>query len=377
MKKIGITHIIPSLDVGGAERMLIRLLSQNGKERFIPSVISLMGEGELGPQIRDMDIPVRTVEMRSSIPQIKSIYRLSSHVNNLNPDLVVGWMYHGNLAATWAAFGGKRRPLIWNIRHSLIDINLEKPMTRYVIKAGALLSRSPQKIIYNSQVASLQHEKAGYQKNNRIVVPNGFELDRFIPDQKVRARIRKKLSIGSEDQVIGLVGRSHPTKNYKEFILSLARFKEKLAGVKIIIAGRGVDDKNGNLHQAVKQSSLSEIVILLPQTDQPEMLYQTFDLLALPSLTEAFPNVVGEAMACGVPCLVTDVGDASILVGDTGFVSSRDMNEFTNILINLLNYSGQELKKLGAKARLRMLENYEISDVTKRYNEIFDELTIF
>ena len=371
MRKIRISHIIPSLDVGGAECMLLRLLSHNDNDRFEPSVVSLKEEGELGLQIRDLGFPVRTVGIKSSIPGIWSGYQLLSHVNNLNPDLVVGWMYHGNLAASWVAHGWTRRSLIWNIRHSLKDINLEKPLTRCVIRMGGLLSRCPQKIIYNSQVASLQHEGFGYCKGNRLVIPNGFDLDRFSPSEVERKKVRSALGFRQSDLVIGLVGRAHPIKNYGGFIRSLACFKKQLRDVKIVIAGRGVADEKGELFQAVKQASLTGVVTLLPQTDQPEVLYQGFDLFALPSLSEAFPNVVGEAMACGVPCIVTDVGDAALLVGDTGFVTQADMSEFSSKLMDVLGLGCNILKKLGGKARLRMKDHFQINTIVTQYDSAF------
>ena len=291
------------------------------------------------------------------------------------PDVVMGWMYHGNLAASLARPLGHRGPIVWNVRHSVHDLVLEKWTTRWVIRAGAWLSRHPARIVYNSTTAAEQHEALGYESGGRVVLPNGFDLQRFKPDGAARARFRADIGIAEDEILIGVIGRAHPMKNHVGWVAAFRQVIDQGYRVRCVMMGTGVDGKDTALDRAIKAACLGKHIVRLPPTLHPERVYPGLDLLAMPSLGEGFPNVVGEAMACGVPAVVTPVGDAAHVVGGTGFVcDSTDTDDLTNGVAEALSHGREGLAGLGEKARTRMEDRYGVEAVASRYEELLREV---
>lgn len=359
-----ILHVITGLGRGGAETQLARLVSHRPAGA---AVFSIREPGPLAEDIHAVGVPLYSSRARSQFSlgwqtELRRVVRLHQ------PDIISGWMYHGNLASLVAWSTARSTPLIWNIRHSLHDLRREKTTTRYLIRAGAMLSTMPARIFYNSAVAASQHEAIGYRAKHRQVIPNGFDTDRFRPNPAAREALRRELGIGPDERLIGVVGRSHPMKNHVGFLSAFAQLRRELRGVCAIIVGSNVDAVDGDLVHLRTQLGLEASVHLMPDTPHPERVYPALDLFVLPSWGEAFPNVVGEAMACGVPCLVTDVGDAATVVGDTGFVASSGAPEVLAArMAEALACSRDELAELGERARHRIEMRYSADRIAQAY----------
>lgn len=360
-----ILHVITGLGRGGAETQLARLLSYQPAGA---AVFSIREPGSLAEAITAAGVPVYSGGARGPMSP-RWLPKLRQAVRQHRPEIVSGWMYHGNLAAILAWHWAQPASLLWNIRHSLHDLRREKTTTRYIIQAGAMLSTMPARIFYNSTVAASQHEAIGYRAKHRQVIPNGFDTDRFRPDPAAREALRRELGIGPHERLIGVVGRSHPMKNHVGFLSAFAQLRRELRGVCAIIVGSNVDAVDGDLVHLRTQLGLEASVHLMPDTPHPERVYPALDLFVLPSSWgEAFPNVVGEAMACGVPCLVTDVGDVATVVGDTGFVASSGVPEVLAArMAEALACSRAELAELGERARHRIETNYSADRVAQAY----------
>ena len=261
---------------------------------------------------------------------------------------------------------------IWNVRHSVHDLGREKLSTRWVIRASAWCARSPARIIYNSATAAEQHEAFGYPSDKRVVLPNGFDLDRFKRDPDAREARRAALGVPPDQFLLGVVGRAHPMKNHLGWLKALQMLVSDGLPVHCVMAGTAVAEPEGPVATAVRAAGLESAATLLPPTDSPESLYPALDLLVMPSLWgEGFPNVVGEAMGCGVPALVTNVGDAASVVGKTGFVAkSGDAGVLANRVRSALGHGQEGLGRLGAAARERMVESYGLESVAKRYRSL-------
>jgi len=368
-----VLHIITGLNQGGAERQLANLVSKFPNES---EVFSVLNPGIMTDEIESLGVPVYHggVARSTSLAWIPTLKRI---IKKVAPDIVMGWMYHGNIAASMTCFLGYRGPIVWNVRHSVHDIRREKFSTRCVIRAGASLSGSPSRIVYNSLTAAVQHEQLGYAEAKRVIMPNGFDLERFQPDLKARDIWRAKLGIKSDEFLIGVIGRSHPMKNHLGWLKAFRMLVNDGLPVQCVMVGTGVAEPNGPAVMAVRELELTSRVRLLPATDSPELLYPAFDLLVMPSLWgEGFPNVVGESMACGVPALVTDVGDAATVIGDTGFVAKAGSPEAIAecARIALGPHNGQ-LKALGRAARERMVKCYSLESVAERYRSLLAGLT--
>jgi glycosyltransferase involved in cell wall biosynthesis len=283
-------------------------------------------------------------------------------------------MYHGNLAACCAWLGiARRSPLFWGVRQTFKGMKYEKPMTRLVIRACAAFSRFPTQIIFNSQISREQHEAIGFRSDRSLIIPNGFDPWLFRPNVKARARRREELGIPSDRPVVGMVARDHPMKDHATFLNAAARVKQQLPSTVFVLAGPGVDNTNTRMRAIIKQLGLEESVRLIGEKRDTNTLYPAFDVFALSSAWgEAFPNVLGEAMACGVPCVATDVGETRQIIGNTGYVvpPSRPDELATKLLAFFSAEKDPEIP-LGDLARQRIVELYSLDKIADSYRRVF------
>ena len=363
-----VLHIITGLSQGGAERQLANLASVFPDES---AVFSLKEPGVMAEEIRKTGVPIYTGGVRRSVSPVW-IPKLRKVIRELRPDVVMGWMYHGNLAASLTRRLGHRGPILWNVRHSVHDIRREKASTRWVIRAGAWCAQSPARIVYNSATAAEQHERLGYPPHKRVVLPNGFDLDRFKPDPSARSARRAELGVPSDRFLLGVVARAHPMKNHLGWLKAFRMLVDAGLPVHCVMVGTGVAEPKGPLAAAVREAGLESAVTLLPPTDSPETLYPALDLLVMPSLWgEGFPNVVGEAMGCGVLSLVTKVGDSVPLVESTGFVVPEvTPSALAASVHQAMGLSAQQLDSLGKRARDRMIRHYGLDHVAHEYSNL-------
>lgn len=354
--------------------MLVKLLSGLDRSEFECAVVSLMDEGTLGGRIRELGIEVMCLGMKRGASFPQAIARLRRAATAFRPDVVQGWMYHGNLAAsTLRRLGFGRTPIIWNVRQSLYGLDLEKRGTAWVIRAGAWLSRTPAAIIYNSRLGAEQHEAIGFDVAHRQLIPNGFDVARFRPDPEARMRVREELGIASSDVVIGLIARYHPMKDHRNFLWAAALLEKSRPGARYVLAGRGVDRNNPEFADTLDELSLWDRVLLLGERSDVPALMAAFDIACLTSAWgEGFPNVIGEAMACGVPIAATEVGDSGWIVGDTGrVVPPREPALLARAWEELIALGPEVRAMLGARARERVVAEFSLEHVIAQYGELY------
>lgn len=376
MSKIGIVHIITCLDSGGAESMLYKLLSRMDKDVFALMVVSLTGRGIYGEKIESMGVKVYALGMKRGRFSFIGLCRLVKLLCNLKPDLLQGWMYHGNLAAQLAcAFIPSHVPVLWNIRQSLYSLAYEKKGTAIVIKICRYLSGFPKRIVYNSKTSAEQHEYLGYRGDKRIIIPNGFDVSLFSPSIESGKTIRAELGVSSDTLLIGLIGRYHPMKDHTNFLQAASLLLKNYSNVHFLLAGTHVDGHNEQLNRVINNLNISTNVHLLGERTDIPRLTAALDVASSSSYAEGFPNVIGEAMSCGVPCVVTNVGDAACIVGDTGIVvPPRDAVALANGWRKLIELGQEKRLALGMKARQRIIENFSLDAVVKKYEMLYKEV---
>lgn len=370
-------HIITGLSTGGAERALYNLLAGGLAESDVVAVLSLGDEGTFGPRIQALDVPVYALGMRRGVPGPAALWRLSRVVKRLKPDIIQGWMYHGNLAASVAArmVPGMRPAVVWNIRQSLYSLDAEKPLTRFVICANRWLSCSADAIVYNSRLSRAQHEAFGFSSQQGQVIPNGFDTGHLLPDPDRKLEVRRMLGIPQGVTVIGHVARFHPMKNHASFLHATVEVMRQQSGVICLLAGREVNLENPSLVGIVPPDLEARFHFLGERDDVPDLI-QAMDLLCLSSgWGEGFPNVLGEAMALGVPCVATDVGDSCDIVGETGIiVPPSDSAALARGLLDMVTRSAEERAALGQKARGRIEARYMLPKVVNWYRELYERV---
>jgi glycosyltransferase involved in cell wall biosynthesis len=373
---VRVVHVINDLTVGGAEMMLYKLLSSTDQALYNKTVVTLSAGRDLRERIERLGVRVHCVGMRAPAPSPASLVRLVRLVRSLDPDLIQGWMYYGNLGAQLAAAFSPRAPVtVWNVRQSVYSLAHEKPLTSLAIRMGARLSKRPAAIIYNSTKSASQHESLGYDGGRAHILHNGFDTSAFAPSAEARAGVRAELGLAPDALLIGLVGRFHPAKDHANFLRAAAALSKDCPEVHFVLSGRGVQHGNDALRETIARLGLGNRVHLLGERQDVARLMASFDIVVSSSAQEGFPNVIGEAMSCGVPCVVTDVGDSAKLVGPTGLVvPPRNPDALAKAVRELINLGRNGRAKLGEAARERISENFLLSSVIAQYESLYRDL---
>ena len=286
-------------------------------------------------------------------------------------------MYHGNLAATRLAKRAPRHPaLYWNIRHTMTEHAREKFLTRALIRLGGRWSGQARKVVHNAQASVAQHEAKGYSRHNALVIPNGFDLEKFKPDTQAGTALRAELGLGPETVLVGTLGRHHPIKGQDDFLAALAQLRTlgtADGAVHFLCAGRGMAPQNGALMALVEKTGCAERIHLLDERHDTPHFLAGLDVFCLPSRGEGFPNALGEAMACGVPCVATDVGEATIMLEDLGpTVPPKSPPALAGALREMLALTAADRRALGEKCRQRIADRYLLASITERYQDMYD-----
>jgi glycosyltransferase involved in cell wall biosynthesis len=370
-----VAFVVSGLLTGGAEMMLYKLLKAVPRDRVEPLVICLGDRGRPADLIEGVGVRIVGLGLndRKHLSLVRPVLRARRELRAFRPALVCGWMPHGNVAA-WLLSKYLGVPLVWSVRQTL-NLEQERPLTRIIIRAAARLSRTPKRIIYVSGVAREQHRAIGYHDENGQVLPNGFELDEFRRDEVQRARMRAELGVTDATCVIGHLARYHPQKDQLGLIAAARRVVAEEPNVLFVLAGMALNDRNVALANAVRESRLERHIRLMGETTCPETLLSAFDLFCLPSAWgEGFPNAVGEAMACELPCVVTRVGESPDLVDDTGLVvDPGDREALARAVLQLVRIGRIGRARLGVSARERIAERFSLPEVAGRYVELFED----
>ena len=375
-RPISVLCLINALYIGGAEMMLYRLMSRLDRTKFKPQVVSMMELGPASEKIRALGIPVRSLGMSQGMPNPLALLKLVRWLQYDKPDVIQTWMYHADLLGSLAAKLAGNIAVSWNIRHSDLSRNESKKLTRFTARLCAQLSCwAPRKIVCCSESARDVHAALGYASDKMVVIPNGYDLDTCKPDLFARRSVRMELGISETAPIIGLVARFDPQKDHRTFVRAAGLLHRDRPDVHFILCGDQITDQNIDLMKWINDADIQDRCRLLGYRDDIPRINAAFDVASLSSSTEAFPNVVAEAMSCGIPCVVTDVGDAALIVGETGLVvPRRDPTMLADAWRTMLNMDQETRIQLGLVARQRVMENYNLSKIVSCYEHLFEEL---
>jgi len=372
MAAAGVLHVTTGLNVGGAEIMLMRFLAHQDPSRFRSSVVSLMKPGPIAPLIEARGIPVTSMGMEPGKLLPAKLSRLRTAIKSMEPDLYHGWMYHGNLVASLASMASKKRaPVIWSIHHSLHDIDNEKPLTANVIRTLARMSRRAFAISYCSRIAADHHERYGFDSRRRVVIPNGVDTDEFRPDPEARARLHALLGVPEERLIVGNFARFHPMKDQARLVESVALLVARGIDLQALFVGDGHD--NTILARRAADLGIADRVSILGVRNDIQQIAPGLDAFAMTSSWgESFSLAAAEAMACGVPAVVTDIGDCAWVVGDADLVARpNETQSIATALERLLTLPQAERREIGLRARMRIQEHFSMREYVRRHAELY------
>jgi glycosyltransferase involved in cell wall biosynthesis len=375
---IKVIHIITGLSVGGAENMLFKLVSRMDRAEFAPEVISLSEIGPIGEKMQAAGIPVRALGLRPNRPNPTLVLRLAQWLRESRPQVVQTWLHHADLLGGIATRRAGPIPLAWNIRHSNLDPATIKRQTILIGKLCARLSHAlPQRIVCCSEAGREEHARLGYAPEKLLVIPNGFDLAAYRPSADAQHAIRQELGIDPRAPLIGLIGRFHPMKDHATFIQAAIRLHAQRPDVHFLCCGEEVTWQNEALAEPIRRADMCDRFHLLGQRGDMPQIAAALTIGTLCSLYgEGFPNVIGEAMACGVPCVVTDVGDSVAIIGETGrVIPSRAPEALAEAWNSLLSLAPDDATRLSLAARERVETLFALDAVVGRYQQLYKELS--
>jgi glycosyltransferase involved in cell wall biosynthesis len=374
-RMIKVMHIITTLGPAGAENMLCRIAAGMDTTRFENEVVSLTGILDLAEKMNSLGVRVRTLAMKKSIPNPLLVMRLADWIRESKPDVIHTWMYHANLIGALAARLAGNVPVVWAIHHNAFDPRVDKRRTMLVNRACALLSRKlAARIVFCSEASLRTHKKLGYAVEKLEVIPNGFDLEEVKPDPTAYESLRRELGIPADAIVIGLAARFHPHKDHRNFIQAAERLHKLMPDVHFLLFGMGITWGNAQLVEWIEAAGIRKHSHLLGLRQDLARLFSAMDIATTASRSEAFPIVVGEAMACGTPCVVTDVGDSALIVENTGrVVPPGDPSALAEAWRSLIEAGPAVRRRLGVAARERVQRHFQLSAIIERYQKIYTQ----
>lgn len=367
-----ILHLITSLGLGGAETQLVTLATAMQRIGHVVEVVSLIPGGYNADQLRAAGVPVSDLGMQRGIPNLGAIWRLFRVLRRFQPEVLQSWLYHADLLALFATLFHRRTALFWNLRCSRLEPRDHGHALFLVIWLLAHLSRRPQAVVANAVSGKKFHADMGYRPRDWEIIPNALDTETFRPAEWARREVRGELGLSESTPLVGLVGRYHPMKDHGTFLKAAALVGKMRSETHFVLVGPGVTWDNPVLAEEVRELGIKERVHLLGGRTDIARLQAAWDVGVCSSYSEGFPNVLGEAMSCGVPCVSTDVGDTRLVVGDTGeIVPSRQAEALAMGIGRLLALNPAERRILGQRARQRVLENFSTAAAVERYLKLY------
>lgn len=364
-----IAQLIIDLDVGGAEMMLYKLSVELAKMGHSIHVISLTDRGPIAVRLYEAGIPVHQISGQSKHFLPHHLFKLWRLLLHLDAQIIQTWMYHADLVGGLVSLFIPGSRCVWNIRQSNLDSNVDPFSTRLIAKLNAKLSKVlPRRILVCSRVAEDFHRRLGYDRSKTVFVPNGFDLSRFSPDATARQKLRAELGLSNDIVLVGCVGRYHPQKDHETFLRAAHLVLQRNPNARFLLCGRGIETSNGTLASQLNALRIADKTVLLGERSDMQSVLCALDVcVSSACYGEAFPNILGEAMACGVPCVTTKVGDSADVVGDTGAVVDIKNPPMLAAAINQLVADGEKRLRLGDAARRRVAETYNIQVIAEKY----------
>lgn len=369
-----VLFLLRSLNHGGVERQVIELVKNMNYQRFDVHVVTFYDGGALKPALDELpSVQVYSLSKKGRWDFFGFWVSLFKLFRQISPDVVQTYL---DVPNSYGLIVGKLvgAKISLGVSASYIDFSKYDWTRRLVYNTGAMLSRFADVIIANSHVGKTYNTEHGYSAKNMIVIPNGIDTNTFFPDVSSGMRMRARWGIGQDEQVIGIVGRLDAMKDHQNFLQAAALVFAQNKNARFVCIGRGLPAYVDELKRLSASLLPEDRVLWVHDCEDADLppAYNAFDVLVSSSYGEGLPVVIGEGMACGLPCVVTDVGDSALAVGDAGFaVPARDAQALADAICAILNMPVAEYERLSEGARKRVLENYSINMMASAYEAVY------
>lgn len=372
---IKVFHVISSLKVGGAQRLLEVLANGLRRPDFEHTIIGLTRETQLASDLRAAGHRVYCLGVDYPAGLIEGVFRTARLLRAENAHVVHTWLYHADLVGGIAATLCGSRPIIWSIHHASADLGHDKFTTRWLVRLlSKLSSHIPEVVTYCSKHASAVHESLGYLPPEKIVIENGIDTARFCPSRQLRWEFRREVEVPEDVPTIGFVARYVPIKGVDVFLQMAKLLCVSIKNPCFVMVGTGLEPGNTELVVKINALDLGGAVRLLGERGDTERVMNGLDLVVCSSFAESFGLVVAEALACGVPVVASDIDVLREMVGDYSTVTIGDCNAFAEKAKELLALSAEERTRVGREGRSRIIENWSADNMLVEYATLYRNL---
>ncbi len=371
-----IVHIINSLEFGGAEAMLCDLVLRHDRNQWEPTVVTLIDNMSVAQPLIDAGVPILCMNMRPGFPDPRGVLRLARALKKLAPDLVQTWMDHSNLIGGVVTRMVSKTPVVWGIHHADHVREKTKKSTLMTVAACARFSRTvPKQIVSCSHHGRKLYAARGFDEGRMQVIPNGFDLTRFRMIADAPERLRKDLGLKSDAMFVGMAARFDPLKDHHTFVQAALKIAERIPSAQFVMCGTRIDRSNRELAELLQSTGMaSRFHLLGPIRDMPAF-YSAMDLVVSSSISEAFPLVLGEAMACGTVCVATDVGDSALILKGVGEIAPPgDPASLASACVEVLRRDVHTRHQMGLTARQSVAERFGLDAVTRQYERLYSRV---
>ena len=376
MKRI--LFLLRSMNVGGAERQLLLLASGLQQRGCAVKVLIFYTGGPLEQEAKAMGIEIVDLQRKGRWDLLPFFFRLIRLIKREKPDVLHSYLQVPNIWSALIKLVLPRTNVVWGIRASDIEWKNYGWQWQVTDKAESLLAHIPDWMICNSAAGLLYHAQRGYPKNKMSVVRNGIDTERFFPDRSLGRGLRAEWGVHEDQKLIGMVGRIDPVKDYPNFLRAAALLIRERPEVRFVCVGGGPDTYMSEYSELAHSLHLQGVLIWAGEQTEMSQVYNALDMLVLSSVSEGVSNVLGEAMACGIPCVATDVGDSAQLVGSVGeLVPARDSQALKQGMLHLLDRIEKEGKSLNAQVRQWITEQFGVAKLVSCTVEVLNEVFAF
>jgi glycosyltransferase involved in cell wall biosynthesis len=373
---VRIIFLIRSLNFGGAERQLVALSTGLYERDYSVKVAVFSPDGPLEGGLRKSGVPLIVLDKKGRWDIFVFLWRLVRLIRHEKPDILHGYLPVPNLLTILLKPVFPRVRMVWGVRASNMELDRYDWLARFIYRIECILSRFADLIICNSNAGKEYAAKNGFPVEKMVVIPNGIDTARFRPDTAARERLRAEWGLNNDQKLIGLVGRLDPMKDHPTFIRAAALLSEQRQDVRFVCVGDGPQSYRSELHSLARDVGLDGKLIWTGARGDMPSVYNALDIaVSSSSFGEGFPNVIGEAMSCGIPCVVTNVGDATDIVGDLGKVVPTENPTALAKALNDALSTTQETKDLESqKIRNRIVSHFGKEVLLSRTIRALDSL---
>jgi glycosyltransferase involved in cell wall biosynthesis len=371
---VKILFLTRSLNIGGTERQLVELSKGLCRKGHDIKVVEFYSGGVLEEGLRAGGVPLYSLQKKGRWDLLLFFFRLLRYVRQERPQIIYSFLGIPCILAVFLKLFQSGVRIVWGVRAAYVDLRQYDFLSRFAYKWECRLARFADLIIVNSFAGRKYARKHGFPK--RIsVIPNGIDVTYFSPNRFARQEIRNTWEVNNEEVLVGLIGRLDPMKDFSNFLAAASQVATEFSQAKFVCVGHGFGALSSDLGSAAKKFGLDNKMIFADEQNQMPRIYSSIDLLVSSSYGEGFSNVIAEAMACGVPCVVTDVGDSAKIVGETGIVvPPKNPKALARGIIAMVRRPDFLDESLKIACRDRIVTNFNLDRLIDRTVSLLDGL---